>query len=109
MARKITTNPIAIGNPSVISGMRPPLTTSASDFVPERPLPQTRQRSASSLTRVPQVGQIFLVSLAINISLSLISQSTGAIIPEGWENISLSLISQSTGAIIPEGWEMRSL
>lgn len=56
-------NPIATGRVSVISGMRGPCTedfalVDFSEGVKVRP--QTRQRVAFSLMRVPQVGQVLV-------------------------------------------------
>jgi hypothetical protein len=59
-----TSNPITAGNPRVISGIRVPWT--ALDFreglsseVMDSSVPQTKQRVASKLSRVPQVGHNF--------------------------------------------------
>ena len=66
MARISTNNPSASGRLSVISGMREAwmafsafLTAFGSGLAPKS-VPQTRQRVAFSLRRVPQVGQIFV-------------------------------------------------
>src|SRR5512138_942382 len=66
MTTNTTSRPSAAGNPSVISGMRVAWTdfsawraTLGAGAVPST-VPQTRQRVAFSLNRVPQVGQIFV-------------------------------------------------
>src|SRR4030067_2759518 len=61
--RKRANNTRATGKLNVISGIRLPCVAFVfcEDFSPPvRLLPQTRQRMASSLTRVPQVGQSFV-------------------------------------------------
>jgi hypothetical protein len=63
MPRKIASKIKAIGRLKVIWGIRLPCTVLdlPVDFsVPVKSLPQTRQRLASSLTRVPHVGQSFV-------------------------------------------------
>lgn len=63
MPRKRANNIRATGKLNVISGIRLPCTAFVfcKDFSPPvRLLPHTRQRVASSLTRVPQVGQSFV-------------------------------------------------
>jgi hypothetical protein len=61
--RKTASNPIAAGRLSVIDGNLLPCTTFAdwdASTVLTKSAPHTRHRVASSFTRVPQVGQIFV-------------------------------------------------
>jgi hypothetical protein len=63
MLKKSAKSPRAIGRLNVISGIRLPwisFTGREGFSPPARSLPQTRQRVASSLTRVPHVGHSFV-------------------------------------------------
>ena len=63
MAMNRAIKPRAMGRFSVMTGMRPPWTALAGleDLLElVRSVPQTRQRGASSLNRVPQVGHNFV-------------------------------------------------
>src|SRR5512139_917100 len=65
MVRNKANSPSAAGKPRVISGIRLPCTALVgrrgfSAVGTANSVPHTRQRAASMLTRVPQVGQIFV-------------------------------------------------
>ena len=78
VASTISANPNAIGRLSRSSGKPGALLFALVDLVGTsvKVRPQTRQRVAFSLKRVPQVGQIFVVFVLFGLIVSFVSSYT---------------------------------